>query len=630
MSHISNLIATDIDSYLKSHEEKSLLRFITCGSVDDGKSTLIGRMLYESHMLFDDQLSSLKTDSKKIGTQGEEIDFALLVDGLAAEREQGITIDVAYRFFSTDKRKYIVADTPGHEEYTRNMATGASTADVAIILVDAEQGVLTQTRRHSFIVSMVGVKNVLLAINKLDLVEYSQQVYDDIVSEYREFADSALNLESITPVPISALMGDNVVNKSENTPWFNGQTIMQYLETVEVSNQKALQSFRMPVQWVNRPNSKFRGFSGLIASGEINAGDEVRILPGGNTSHIKSIVTWEGELPKAKVGKSVTITLEDEIDVSRGDIIALSSDPCGEADQFQARILWMNNDAMMPGRQYLLKSSTQSATLTLGKLKHRIDVNTLDHLPAKTLELNEIGVCNISLDRRIAFDSYDDNQTMGGFIIVDRLSNNTVGMGLIDFALRRSENIHWQKMDVSQDSRAEQKSQTPRIIWFTGLSGSGKSSIANILEKKLQSLGKHTITLDGDNIRHGLNRDLGFTEADRVENIRRVGEVAKLMLNSGLICITSFISPFESERAMARSLVSENEFVEGFVATPLSVCEERDVKGLYAKARSGEIPNFTGISSPFEDPKNPEIRIDTTKISAEEAANQIIEFITKQ
>ena len=630
MSHISNLIATDIDSYLKSHEEKSLLRFITCGSVDDGKSTLIGRMLYESHMLFDDQLSSLKTDSKKIGTQGEEIDFALLVDGLAAEREQGITIDVAYRFFSTDKRKYIVADTPGHEEYTRNMATGASTADVAIILVDAEQGVLTQTRRHSFIVSMVGVKNVLLAINKLDLVEYSQQVYDDIVSEYREFADSALNLESITPVPISALMGDNVVNKSENTPWFNGQTIMQYLETVEVSNQKALQSFRMPVQWVNRPNSKFRGFSGLIASGEINTGDEVRILPGGNTSHIKSIVTWEGELPKAKVGKSVTITLEDEIDVSRGDIIALSSDPCGEADQFQARILWMNNDAMMPGRQYLLKSSTQSATLTLGKLKHRIDVNTLDHLPAKTLELNEIGVCNISLDKRIAFDSYDENQTMGGFIIVDRLSNNTVGMGLIDFALRRSENIHWQKMDVSQDSRAEQKSQTPRIIWFTGLSGSGKSSIANILEKKLQSLGKHTITLDGDNIRHGLNRDLGFTEADRVENIRRVGEVAKLMLNSGLICITSFISPFESERAMARSLVSENEFVEVFVDTPLSVCEERDVKGLYAKARSGEIPNFTGISSPFEDPKNPEIRIDTTKISAEEAANQIIEFITKQ
>ena len=629
MSHISNLIATDIESYLKSHEEKSLLRFITCGSVDDGKSTLIGRMLYESHMLFDDQLSSLKADSKKVGTQGEEIDFALLVDGLAAEREQGITIDVAYRFFSTDKRKYIVADTPGHEEYTRNMATGASTADVAIILVDAEQGVLTQTRRHSFIVSMVGVKKVLLAINKLDLVNYSEEIYDKIVSDYQEFAQTALDIESITSIPISALIGDNVVKKSENTPWYNGQTIMEYLETVEISNQKTLQSFRMPVQWVNRPNSNFRGFSGLISSGEINSGDKIRILPGGQTSTIKSIVTWGGNLSTAKAGQSVTIILDDEIDVSRGDVITTSEDPCSEADQFQARILWMNENPMMPGRQYLLKSNSQSAMLTLGRLKHRIDVNTLDHLPAKTLELNEIGVCNISLDKRIAFDSYDKNQTMGGFIVIDRLSNNTVGMGLIDFALRRSENIHWQKMDVSQESRAEQKSQVPKIIWFTGLSGSGKSSIANILEKKLQSLGRHTITLDGDNIRHGINRDLGFTDADRVENIRRVGEVAKLMLNSGLICITSFISPFESERKMVRSLVSENEFIEVFVDTPLSVCEQRDVKGLYAKARSGEIPNFTGISSPFEKPINPEIRIDTLNISAEEAADQIIEFLSK-
>ena len=629
MSHISNLIATDIESYLKSHEEKSLLRFITCGSVDDGKSTLIGRMLYESHMLFDDQLSSLKADSKKVGTQGEEIDFALLVDGLAAEREQGITIDVAYRFFSTDKRKYIVADTPGHEEYTRNMATGASTADVAIILVDAEQGVLTQTRRHSFIVSMVGVKKVLLAINKLDLVNYSEEIYDKIVSDYQEFAQTALDIESITSIPISALIGDNVVKKSENTPWYNGQTIMEYLETVEISNQKILQSFRMPVQWVNRPNSNFRGFSGLISSGKINSGDKIRILPGGQTSTIKSIVTWGGNLATAKAGQSVTIILDDEIDVSRGDVITTSEDPCSEADQFQARILWMNENPMMPGRQYLLKSNSQSAMLTLGRLKHRIDVNTLDHLPAKTLELNEIGVCNISLDKRIAFDSYDKNQTMGGFIVIDRLSNNTVGMGLIDFALRRSENIHWQKMDVSQESRAEQKSQVPKIIWFTGLSGSGKSSIANILEKKLQSLGRHTITLDGDNIRHGINRDLGFTDADRVENIRRVGEVAKLMLNSGLICITSFISPFESERKMVRSLVSENEFIEVFVDTPLSVCEQRDVKGLYAKARSGEIPNFTGISSPFEKPINPEIRIDTLNISAEEAADQIIEFLSK-
>ena len=604
MAHVSELISTDIDSYLKSHEEKSLLRFITCGSVDDGKSTLIGRMLYESQMLFDDQLSALKHDSKKIGTQGNEIDFALLVDGLAAEREQGITIDVAYRFFSTDKRKYIVADTPGHEEYTRNMATGASTADVAIILIDAEQGVLTQTRRHSFIVSMVGVKKVLLAVNKLDLVNYSQEVYNQIVSDYSDFAENALGLESITAVPISALLGDNVVEKSEKTPWYKGETIMQYLENIEVKNQRKQTPFRMPVQWVNRPNSSFRGFTGLIASGETKVGDKIRLHPGGNESTIESIITWDGELPKASAGQSVTITLNDEIDVSRGDIIATSTDPCGEADQFQSRILWMSEDAMIPGRQYILKSNTQSAILTLGRLKHRIDVNTLDHLPAKTLELNEIGVCNISLDKRIAFDSYENNQTMGGFIVIDRLSNNTVGMGLIDFALRRSENIHWQKMDVSKESRAEQKSQIPKLIWFTGLSGSGKSSIANILEKKLQSLGKHTITLDGDNIRHGLNRDLGFTSADRVENIRRVGEVAKLMVNSGLICITSFISPFESERKMARSLVLENEFIEVFVDTPLSVCEERDVKGLYAKARSGQIPNFTGISSPYEPPKN--------------------------
>ena len=627
MVHVSELISTDIDSYLKSHEEKSLLRFITCGSVDDGKSTLIGRMLYESQMLFDDQLSALKNDSKKLGTQGDGIDFALLVDGLAAEREQGITIDVAYRFFSTEKRKYIVADTPGHEEYTRNMATGASTADVAIILIDAKQGVLTQTRRHSFIVSMVGVKKVLLAVNKLDLVDYSEEIYRQIVSDYSDFAENALDIESITAVPISALLGDNVVDKSENTPWYNGETIMQYLENIEVQNQRKQASFRMPVQWVNRPNPNFRGFSGLIASGETKIGDKVRVHPGGKESTIESIVTWEGELQQASAGQSVTITLNDKIDVSRGDVIATPTDPCGESDQFQSRILWMSADAMIPGRQYIFKSNTQSATLTLGKLKHRIEVNTLDHLPAKTLELNEIGVCNISLDKRIAYDSYGDNQTLGGFIVIDRLTNNTVGMGLIDFALRRSENIHWQKMDVSKESRAEQKSQTPKIIWFTGLSGSGKSSIANILEKKLQALGKHTITLDGDNMRHGLNRDLGFTAADRVENIRRVGEVAKLMINSGLICITSFISPFESERKMARSLVSEDEFVEIFIDTPLSVCEERDVKGLYAKARSEKIPNFTGISSPYEPPEKPEIRIDTTKLSAEAAANQIIEFI---
>jgi len=580
MAHISELIATDIDSYLISHQKKSILRFITCGSVDDGKSTLIGRMLYESHMLFDDQLRLLEADSKKLGTQGSEIDFALLVDGLAAEREQGITIDVAYRFFSTDKRKYIVADTPGHEEYTRNMATGASTADIAIILVDARQGVLTQTRRHSFIVSMVGVKKVLLAINKLDLVDYSEQIYNNIVTEYMEFASNALNIEEITPIPISALMGDNVVKNSKNTPWYNGQSIMEYLESVEVSNQKLNSPFRLPVQWVNRPNSNFRGFSGLVASGKIKIGDEVRVSPGGKTTSIQSIITGNNEEKTASAGESITLILHDEIDISRGDVISEISNPCHEADQFQAHILWMNGEPMIPGRQYILKSNTQSAMLTLGKLKHKVDVNTLSDLPAKILEMNEIGVCNISLDRRIAFDSYVDNQTMGGFIIIDRMSNNTVGMGLIDFALRRSSNIHWQKMDVSKDSRAQQKFQIPKLVWFTGLSGSGKSSIANIVEKKLQALGKHTITLDGDNIRHGLNRDLGFNEADRVENIRRVGEVAKLMIDAGLICITSFISPFESERSMVRTLFSDNEFVEVFVDTPLSVCEERDVKGL--------------------------------------------------
>jgi bifunctional enzyme CysN/CysC len=629
MAHISDLIATDIDSYLAAHEQKELLRFITCGSVDDGKSTLIGRMLYESHMLFDDHLAALEADSKKVGTQGGDIDFALLVDGLAAEREQGITIDVAYRFFSTEKRKYIVADTPGHEEYTRNMATGASTADVAIILVDASQGVLTQTRRHSFIVSMVGVKRIILAVNKLDLVDYSQEVFDSIIAEYSRFADDALSLEEITAVPISALKGDNIVGPSENTPWYNGPSIMDYLETVEVSSPAQTRSFRMPVQWVNRPNREFRGFAGLIGSGTISPGDKVRVLPSGTESTIDRIVTWEGDLEVAGAGRSVTLTLADEIDISRGDIITTSDNPCSSADQFQTRILWMDEHAMMPGRQYLFKANTQTASMTLGRLKHRIDVNTLEEIPAKVLDMNEIGVCNISLSSRIAFDSYDDDPTMGGFIIVDRMTNNTVGMGLIDFALRRADNIHWQSMDVTKESRAQQKSQRPRLVWFTGLSGSGKSSIANILEKKLQAMGRHTITLDGDNIRHGLNRDLGFTKADRVENIRRVGETSKLMVDAGLICISSFISPFESERQMVRSLMDEGEFIEVFVDTPLEVCEQRDVKGLYAKARAGELPNFTGISSPFENPKNPEVRIDTTQISAEEAADQIIDYLSR-
>lgn len=629
MAHVSDLISKDIESYLAAHEQKELLRFITCGSVDDGKSTLIGRMLYESHMLFDDHLAALEADSKKVGTQEGEIDFALLVDGLAAEREQGITIDVAYRFFSTDKRKYIVADTPGHEEYTRNMATGASTADVAIILVDASQGVLTQTRRHSFIVSMVGVKRIILAVNKLDLVDYSEDVFNKIKADYHDFANEALTLEEITAIPISALNGDNIVGSSEKTPWYNGQSVMEYLEEVEVAATSQSRAFRMPVQWVNRPNREFRGFAGLIGSGCISTGDKIRVLPSGTESQIDRIVTYDGDLEVAGAGRSVTLTLTDEIDISRGDIITSADVPCSSADQFQTRILWMDESAMMSGRQYLFKSNSQTTSMTLGRLKHRIDVNTLEELPAKVLDMNEIGVCNISLSSRIAFDPYDADPVMGGFVIVDRMTNNTVGMGLIDFALRRADNIHWQSMDVNKQSRAEQKGQRPRLIWFTGLSGSGKSSIANILEKKLQAMGRHTISLDGDNVRHGLNRDLGFTKADRVENIRRVAETSKLMVDAGLICITSFISPFASERSMARNLMSEGEFVEVFIDTPLEVCEQRDVKGLYAKARAGELPNFTGISSPFEAPQSPEIRIDTTQMSAEDAAEHIIDYLSR-
>ncbi len=629
MSHVSDLIATDIDSYLASHEQKELLRFITCGSVDDGKSTLIGRMLYESHMLFDDHLAALEADSKKVGTQEGEIDFALLVDGLAAEREQGITIDVAYRFFSTDKRKYIVADTPGHEEYTRNMATGASTADVAIILVDASQGVLTQTRRHSFIVSMVGVKKIILAINKLDLVDYSEATYKQITQDYLDFASVALELEEITSIPISALKGDNIVGSSKNTPWYSGPSIMEYLETIEVAAPAQERPFRLPVQWVNRPNREFRGFAGMIASGMVKPGDRIRVLPSGTESNVKEIITSDGHLRIAGAGRGVTLTLEDEIDISRGDIITAAESPCQTADQFRARLLWMDSDSMAPGREYLFKSNTQSTSMTLGKLKHRIDVNTLEEIPAQKLDMNEIGICNISLSKRIAFDAYDDDPAMGGFIIIDRISNNTVGMGLIDYPLRRSDNIHWQTMDITKENRSKQKSQKARVIWFTGLSGSGKSSIANILEKKLNNLGRHTIILDGDNVRHGLNKDLGFTETDRVENIRRVGETSKLMVEAGLICITSFISPFEAERKMVRNLLETDEFIEVFIDTPLEECEKRDVKGLYAKARAGELPNFTGISSPYENPMNPEIRIDTTTMTAEEAADLIIDYLSK-
>jgi bifunctional enzyme CysN/CysC len=622
MAHTSDLIATDIDAYLKQHETKSLLRFITCGSVDDGKSTLIGRLLYESKMIFEDQLAALEADSKKMGTQGEHIDFALLVDGLAAEREQGITIDVAYRFFSTEKRKFIVADTPGHEQYTRNMITGASTADLAVILIDARRGVLTQTRRHSYLVSLIGIKNVVLAINKMDLVNYSKEVFDRILGDYTAFAAN-LNIDKIVPIPISAFAGDNVTEKSGNTSWYRGPTLMQHLETVDVARAATEVPFRMPVQWVNRPNLDFRGFSGMVAGGTVHPGDLVKVMPSAKQSRVARVLI-DSDLPYASAGQSITITLEDEIDCSRGDIICGAEDPAEVSDQFETTIVWMHEQPLLPGRSYLLKIGTKTVSASVTALKHKVNVNTLEHVSGKELELNEIGVCNISLDQPVAFDSYEVNRDTGGFILIDRLSHETVGAGLIHFALRRAQNIHWQAVDVTRTSRAGQKSQQAAVLWFTGLSGAGKSTIANLVEKRLFALGRHTTMLDGDNVRHGLNRDLGFTDTDRVENIRRVAEVARLMTDAGLIVLVSFISPFRSERQMARDLLPPGEFLEVHVDTPLAVAETRDVKGLYKKARRGEIKHFTGISSPYEEPENPELHIDTTKLTPEQAAEQIV------
>jgi bifunctional enzyme CysN/CysC len=624
MSHISDLIAVDIEKYLKQHEKKSLLRFITCGSVDDGKSTVIGRLLYESKMLFEDQLAAIENDSKKWGTQGGDIDFALLVDGLAAEREQGITIDVAYRFFSTDKRKFIVADTPGHEQYTRNMITGASTADVAVILIDARKGVLTQTRRHSYLVSLIGIRKVVLAINKMDLVDYSEKVFRQIEEEYREFAKQ-IGLTDITPIPLSALKGDNMLEASAKTPWYHGPTLMGFLETCEIDETRLQgQSFRMPVQWVNRPNLDFRGFCGVVTGGMVKPGDKIRAQPSGRESRVARIVTLNGDLPLAVAGQSVCITLEDEIDISRGDVISAADSPAEVADQFEASLVWMHDEPMMPGRSYLLKIGTQTVTASITEPKYKVNVNTMEHLAAKKLDLNEIGVVNLALDRPIAFDPYSDNRDTGGFILINRLTNNTVGAGMLHFALRRSHNIHMQHVDVDKAARAQAKGQRPGVLWFTGLSGAGKSTIANLVEKKLHAMGRHTYLLDGDNIRHGLNKDLGFTEADRVENIRRVSEVARLMVDAGLLVMTAFISPFRSERAMARGLLGPGEFVEIHVDTPLSVAEDRDVKGLYKKARRGEIANFTGISSPYEPPEAPELRIDTTLLNSEQAADAVI------
>jgi bifunctional enzyme CysN/CysC len=613
----------DIGRYLEDDDRKTLLRFITCGSVDDGKSTLIGRLLYESKFIFDDQLAALEADSRRVGTQGGELDFALLVDGLAAEREQGITIDVAYRFFTTERRKFIVADTPGHEQYTRNMVTGASTADVAVILVDARKGVLTQTRRHSFIVSLLGIRHVALAVNKLDLVGYDQAVFDRIEADYRRFA-AGLGLTSIQAIPISALRGDNVLAAGPNTPWYEGPTLAAYLETVEVGQDAASGPFRLQMQLVIRPDLDFRGYAGIIGGGRVRPGDEIRVLPSGATARVERIVTADGDLPAAEAGQSVTLTLDRETDISRGDLIVSAADPAGLADQFEAHLVWMHADPLLPGRPYLMKLGSSTATCTVTHIKHTINVNTLERAPATTLAVNDIAVANIATDRRLPFDPYQANRDTGGFVLIDRLTNVTVGAGLIDFALRRSDNIPWQALDVTKEARVAIKGHRPGVIWFTGLSGAGKSTIANALERRLHALGCHTATLDGDNVRHGLGRDLGFTDADRVENIRRVAEVARLMVDAGLLVLVSFISPFRADRDRARSLVDDGEFVEVFVDTPLDVAERRDRKGLYRKARAGSLPHFTGIDSPYEPPPSPEVRIDTAASSVAESVEQII------
>lgn len=630
MAHSSDMISDDIVQYLKDHEQKSLLRFITCGSVDDGKSTLIGRLLFESKLLFEDQLAAVEAESKKFGTQGDNIDFALLVDGLAAEREQGITIDVAYRFFSTDKRKFIVADTPGHEQYTRNMVTGASTADVAILMVDARRGILTQTRRHSYLASLIGIPHVVVAINKMDLVDYSEKTYNQIKEDYLEFAEQ-IGIKQITFIPMSALAGDNITEPSSNMTWYHGTTLMGYLETVQVDDElMQKEPFRMAVQWVNRPNLDFRGFAGQLASGVVKPGDRIRALPSGKESTIATISTYDGDLPQAVAGQSVTLTLNDEIDISRGDMITSASEPASIGKQFETTVIWMHEEPLMPGRTYLMQIGTKTVTASITDIKHQVNVNTMEHLAAKKLELNGIGECNISLDQDIAFDSYKANRDTGSFILIDRMTNNTVGAGLINFALRRSTNITVQHTEVNKEVRAALKTQKPGVIWLTGLSGSGKSTIADLVEQKLLASGHHTYLLDGDNVRHGLNNDLGFTDQDRVENIRRIAEVAKLMVDAGLIVLTSFISPFQAERKMARDMLAEGEFLEIYINTPLEVAEDRDVKGLYKKARRGELKNFTGIDSPYEAPEQPDLNLKTIEMTPEEAADKVIELLKQK
>ena len=622
MSGADSSSADAVARHFEAQERKTLLRFITCGSVDDGKSTLIGRLLYESKLLYDDQLATLRTESKGAGSD-DDLEFALLLDGLAAEREQQITIDVAYRFFSTDRRKFIVADTPGHEQYTRNMVTGASTADAAVILVDARKGLLTQTRRHSYLVSLLGIRHVALAVNKMDLVACSKEAFDRIAREYRDVA-AQIGLDDVVCIPLSASRGDNVTQASAATRWYGGPTLLEYLETVRIDDAAQAGPFRMPVQWVNRPGAHFRGYAGRIVGGIVRPGDRVRVLPSGRQSTVARIVTRDGDLDLAVAGQSVTVTLGDEIDVSRGDVLAAAGSPPGVADQFEAAIVWMGEEPMLPGRSYLLKIGAKTVGASLVTPKYKLNVDTLEHLAARTLELNEIGVCNINLHAPVAFDPYAENRDTGGFILIDRLTNATVGAGLIHFALRRSQNVQWQAVDVDKEAHAALKGQRPAVVWFTGLSGAGKSTIANLVEKQLHALGRHTCLLDGDNLRHGLNKDLGFTEADRVENIRRVAEVARLMVDAGLIVLVSFISPFRAERRMARALFDQREFCEVFVDVPLNVAEQRDSKGLYRKARRGELANFTGIDSPYEPPENAEIVVDTTRTAPQSAAESIV------
>jgi bifunctional enzyme CysN/CysC len=623
MSRVDPVPAVDALEFFGAPQHKDLLRFITCGSVDDGKSTLIGRLLYESEKIFDDQLAALAADSRRSGTRNGDLDFALLVDGLSAEREQGITIDVAYRFFATETRNFIVADTPGHEQYTRNMITGASTADLALILVDARKGVLTQTRRHSYLVSLLGIRRVVLAVNKMDLVDYSQDLFARTQAEYTEFANR-IGLTDITCVPTCAVHGHNVVERADTMPWYEGPTVLEHLKRVPVGDDTSAKPFRLPIQWVSRSHVDFRGLAGLIVSGRVRTGDPIRVLPSGRQTEIRQIFIGTLEVESAVAGQSVVVTLADELDASRGDVLAACDAPPGVADQFEATLIWMHENPMLQGRSYVLKMAAQTAPATVAPLKYRINVNTLEHLAAKTLELNDIGVCGLALGQPIVFEPYSENRDLGGFILIDRVTNATVGAGLLHFALRRSQNVHWQALDVDKVARASIKSQKPCVIWFTGLSGAGKSTIANLLENQLHARGCHTYVLDGDNVRHGLNKDLGFTDADRVENIRRVAEVSRLMVDAGLIVIVAFISPFRAERRMARQLFGPGEFIEVFVDTPLEVAESRDPKGLFKKARRGELKNFTGVDSPYEAPQNPEVRIDTTAVSPEAAAGALI------